>query len=79
MDAFFLPDKVSLFSLECPGTQSVVQTDLEVLPASAYLVLGLKASPPDLVSGPVEGGHHNKHSHTKCVGGQGSAYLVLGS
>jgi hypothetical protein len=41
-------DRVSLYSLGCPGTHSVDQAGLELknTPASASRVLGLKAAPP---------------------------------
>jgi hypothetical protein len=41
----FFQDRVSLYSLGCPGTHSVDQAGLELrnLPASASQVLGLKA------------------------------------
>jgi hypothetical protein len=43
---FFFPDRDSLYSPSCPGTHSVDQASLELrnLPASAFPVLGLKAS-----------------------------------
>jgi hypothetical protein len=44
---FVFPHWVSLCSPGCPGTHSVDQAGLELrdLPASAFQVLGLKASP----------------------------------